>query len=36
MYGGEGGLADFGIAAVEEMKATVADLSRVPPPRSCR
>jgi hypothetical protein len=35
MNGGEGGLADFGRVAVEEMKATAADLSRVPPPRAC-
>jgi hypothetical protein len=35
MYGGEGGLADFEIAAVEEMKATAANLSMVPPPRAC-
>jgi hypothetical protein len=31
----EWGLADFGIFAVEEMKATATDLSRVPPPRAC-
>jgi hypothetical protein len=35
MYGGEGGLADFRIDAVEEMKATPMDLSRVSPPRAC-
>jgi hypothetical protein len=27
--------SDFGRDAVEEMKATAADLSRVPPPRAC-
>jgi hypothetical protein len=35
MNGGEGGLADFGRGAVEEIKATTADLSRVPSPRAC-